>query len=397
MAAWLRLWRLLALNGDLALVQLRSDMRFVCLTAFGVVIGTAVLAAAIGIAGMAEQRLAVIKEEIGTQMLFLSISSNTPAEFLRLQGRLLDDQAVAALGVATGTFTRQATFLRGSTRIGDQGEQRDTSVLGFADGDLKQLELRLSSGSMGGADVCYLDAASVPVSQPRLLQVGDGHCALQGTFWRSGMLSALLSGESGQVMLTSFQRAYAVLGQQAQPPSLLVALRLETEAKAFAALAVLGEFMQQHYPDSIFSLEWPGARLMPLNALVDQVRLVAVLVGGLIMLISAVAMANAMLAQIGQRRREFGIRLAIGAMAQDLILQTLFEVLMIFGGGLLVGFGLAVTIMYLWGVFSGWLFLLTPSLFLISASVTLVCALCSALYPALVTSRIEPIQAMQHT
>lgn len=397
MAKWFRVWHRVLLNADLALAQLRSDLRFVCLTAFGVCIGTAVLAAAMGIATLAEQRLLAIKDEIGTRMIFLTVASHSATEFRRKHGHLLDEQGLSALGASTGTFTRQATFLRGVGPLEDLGASGSVSVLGVGKDDLAQLQMVFASGGMGMADACYLDAASVPLVHPRTLQLANVPCMLQGTFWRRGLLNALLGGESGPVVLTSFERAYALFSRQATPPSLLLALRLEADAEAFQVLAQLGEFMQREYADLPFSLEWPGARLLPLNALIDQVRLGALLVGGLIMLISAVAMANAMLAQIGQRRREFGIRLAIGAMPRDLILQTLFEVLSIFGGGLLVGYGLAVCIMYLWCLFSAWSFVLEPSLFLLSALVTLVCALGSALYPALVASRIEPVQAMQQT
>jgi putative ABC transport system permease protein len=72
----------------------------------------------------------------------------------------------------------------------------------------------------------------------------------------------------------------------------------------------------------------------------------------------------------------------------------MFEVLGIFGGGLLVGFGIAGAIMYGWCLASGWVFSLAPSLFVLNAGVALGCALCSALYPALSAARIEPIEAM---
>jgi putative ABC transport system permease protein len=386
---------MLALNLDLALAQLRADPRFVCLTAFGVVIGTAVLVAAMGVATMAQARLSVIKEEIGTQVLYVSVGSSDVVDFRRKNGRLIDERALSDLGATSARFSRQATYLRGTARLGDQGRQHDASVLGIDATDWPNLAMELASGRPAGRDDCYLDGASVPLTTPRTLRLNASRCVLGGTFRQAGFFRAMLQGESGRVVVTSFDKAYAVMNDQAALPTLMIALRLRSEADAFAALAEVGQFMQQRYPTLQFSLDWPGARLMPLNQLLDQVRLVGVLVGALIMLISAVAMVNAMLAQIGQRRREFGIRLAIGATPGDLILQTLFEVLGIFGGGMLIGFGLAISIMYVWCQFSGWAFVLSPSLFVLSAGVTLFCALCSGLYPALKAAGIEPIKAMQ--
>lgn len=386
--------RMLRLNLEMALEQLRADPRFVCLTAFGVVIGTAVLVAAMGIATMAEEQLGLIKEEIGTHALYLSIASNDADEFQRKRARLIDEQALSELGKVSGLFSHQATYLRGSVVLEDLGAQNQASVLGFDVADFPRLEMRLASGKEA-QESCYLDAASVPLISPRTVRLNATRCVLAGTFWQAGALRSMLSGEAGAVVVTSFDKAYAAMGTQPAKPTLVIALRLINEADAHTALAQVGEFMQQRYPNQQFALDWPGARLVPLNQLLDQVRLLAFVIGALIMLISAVAMVNAMLAQIGQRRREFGIRLAIGAAPRDLIVQTLFEVMGIFGSGMLIGFGIATTIMYVWCQFSGWSFFLSPSLFLLSAGVTLFCALCSGLYPALKAAAIEPIKAMQ--
>jgi putative ABC transport system permease protein len=397
MASLSELLRMLALNLGLAVGQLRADPRFVCLTAFGVIIGTAVLVAAMGVAAMAQERLSVIREEIGTQAVYLSVSTASAEQFQRRKARLIDEQALSALGNASGMFTRQATYLRGAAMLTDKGVQRNASVVGMDAGDLAQLAIVLASGRPGGPDDCYLDAFNVPLSNPRTLRLNASPCVLSGTFWQAGFLRSMLSRESGAVVLTSFDKAFAVMGYETTRPSLVVALRLRDETDAFAVLAQINAFMQERYPNLQFSVDWPGVHLLPLNQLLDQVRLVAVLVGALILLISAVAMANAMLAQIGQRRREFGIRLAIGATPRDLVLQTLFEVLGIFGGGRLVGFAAALSIMYAWCHFSGWSFTVSPWLFLLSAGVTFFCALCSGLYPALSAAGIEPIEAMQAT
>lgn len=386
---------MLSLNLRLAVAQLRADPRFVVLTAFGVIIGTAVLVAAVGIAAMAQERLSLIREQIGTQTVYLSVAARSPDDFTRKKGRLIDEQELSRLGEASGLFTRETTLLRGVARMTDLGVQTDVNLVGVDVADFSRLGLKLASGRFGSDDACYLDAASVPVSDSRVLQLGGSSCVLAGTFWEAAFLRALLNGETGVVALTSFDKALAAMAQQPARPSFVIALRLHNETDAFAVLALVTTFMQTRYSGTQFVVDWPGSQMLPLNELLDQIRLVAVLVGALIMLISAVAMANAMLAQIGQRRREFGIRLAIGATPGDLILQTLFEVLGIFGGGMLAGFAIALAMMFAWCELSGWSFVLSPWLFVLSASVTFVCALCSGVYPALKAASIQPIEAMQ--
>lgn len=303
MATLPRALQMVVLSIELAWDQLRADPRFVCLTAFGVVVGTAVLVAAMGIATMAQERLSIIQEEIGTQVIFLSVGTTDGAAFRRKRARLIDEQALMDLGTSSGRFARQAVYLRGTAVLVDQGARSEASVLGVDMKDFPGLAMVLASGHLSGLEGCYLDAASVPLTTPRTLRLNQSRCVLKGTFRQAGVLRSMLNGESGGAVVTSFDTAYAMMAGQATLPTLTIALRVVDEADAIAALGDVGQFMQQRYPHVHYSVEWPGSRLMPLNQLLDQVRLVAVLVGALIMVISAVAMVNAMLAQIGQRRR----------------------------------------------------------------------------------------------
>ena len=104
---------------------------------------------------------------------------------------------------------------------------------------------------------------------------------------------------------------------------------------------------------------------------------------------------NVMLVSVTERRREIGIRKAIGAKRSDI--QTLFLiesiVLALFGGVLGVLTGLVVS--YIIAYFSHWnfhLYLLPP---LIGFGVSVATGVFFGFYPAYRASRLDPIETLR--
>jgi putative ABC transport system permease protein len=118
--------------------------------------------------------------------------------------------------------------------------------------------------------------------------------------------------------------------------------------------------------------------------------LISLVVGG-------IGIMNIMLVSVTERTREIGVRRAVGAVPEDVVLQFLLEamVLSLTGGALGVGAGLVM-------VHLAPLFLKTPAVFTPSAVVlafvfsTLV-GLVFGLYPAVKASHLHPIDALRHS
>lgn len=119
------------------------------------------------------------------------------------------------------------------------------------------------------------------------------------------------------------------------------------------------------------------------------------LIGAIGLFVGGIGIMNIMLVSVTERRKEIGIRMAIGARRTDIQLLFLTEsiILSLIGGiiGVFVGFLTA----YLIASFSHWefVFLLTPALvgFLISVMV----GVFFGFYPAYKASRLDPIQTLR--
>lgn len=117
-------------------------------------------------------------------------------------------------------------------------------------------------------------------------------------------------------------------------------------------------------------------------------------IGGISLLVGGIGVMNIMLVSVIERRREIGIRLAIGAHQSNILLMFLIESIMltVFGGILGIIIGLSVS--YVISEVSGWtyyFYALPPLLgFVVSVFVGIV----SGFYPALRASKLDPIQSL---
>ena len=126
-----------------------------------------------------------------------------------------------------------------------------------------------------------------------------------------------------------------------------------------------------------------------MTALLGAVAAVSLLVGG-------IGIMNIMLVSVTERTREIGIRLAVGAMEREVLLQFLVEAvtLSLLGGvvGVLLGLGTAAAGAALLGVpfvFDAWIVMVA---FLFSGAVGVI----FGYFPARKAARLNPIDALHH-
>mgnify|MGYP001809943467 FL=1 len=125
-----------------------------------------------------------------------------------------------------------------------------------------------------------------------------------------------------------------------------------------------------------------------LTGLLGAVAAVSLLVGG-------IGIMNIMLVSVTERTREIGIRLAIGALQRQVLLQFLVEavVLSLFGGMLGIGFGLGLASLatHLLGA----PFLLDSWLILVAFSFSALVGIAFGYFPARRAARLDPIEALR--
>lgn len=119
-------------------------------------------------------------------------------------------------------------------------------------------------------------------------------------------------------------------------------------------------------------------------------------IAGISLFVGGIGIMNVMLVSVGERTREVGLRLSIGARARDVLSQFLVEaVLLCLAGGLggiLVGYLATRAI----ATYADWPALFSTQAMIVAVAVSAAVGLFFGFYPAWKASRLDPIVALRH-
>jgi len=99
---------------------------------------------------------------------------------------------------------------------------------------------------------------------------------------------------------------------------------------------------------------------------------------------------------VTERTREIGIRLAIGALEGEVLLQFLIEAVVLSSLGGIIGILLATTASYLLAGLMQVPFIFDPSINLLSFAFSAAIGVIFGYFPARRAARLDPIEALRH-
>ena len=141
----------------------------------------------------------------------------------------------------------------------------------------------------------------------------------------------------------------------------------------------------------------PVSQIIGLSLLPSRVAaIMAAAFGGIGLLLTGVGLYGILAYAVARRRREIGVRMALGASSRDVIRLVLRDGLRLTGIGLLIGFGLALgATRLLRGLLFG-LSPLDPLTFSVIAVLVILVALLASGGPARRATRTDPMEAIRH-
>ncbi len=134
------------------------------------------------------------------------------------------------------------------------------------------------------------------------------------------------------------------------------------------------------------------------NSAAETTRIMSLLLGAIAsvsLIVGGIGIMNIMLVSVTERTREIGIRMAIGARSQDVLLQFLLEAIMISIIGCLIGVLLGVGGALLAGKLTGVGAIVTPTSIIMAFGVAAAIGIFFGWYPARKASLLKPIDALR--
>lgn len=147
---------------------------------------------------------------------------------------------------------------------------------------------------------------------------------------------------------------------------------------------IAGEYMTSSNQEMIESV----------RSVFGQITNFVALVTGISLLVGGIGVMNIMYVSITERKREIGIRRAIGARPKNILMQFLVEAIFITGAGGIIGIIIGYLISKIAGQIMPFQPVMTASNFILAASISVLTGIIFGVIPAYKAAKLDPIKAI---
>jgi putative ABC transport system permease protein len=381
----------------LASVGLRTRKLRAALSALGIAIGVAAIVAVLGLASSSQAGLLAEIRQLGTNLLTV-----TNGETLTGQPAELPDAAPGMVGQLPGVTGVQYT----ATVSADA--YRSPLVPPIETDGLSVQAASLGLPAVAGTSVAqgsYLNAAT---AREPVAVLGAEAAQLMGIdriwpgmriwvggqwFYVVGILNpAALAPQIDISILVGFPAAQTYLGFDGHPSELYVRT-VNTPAATTGVDNLLAAQANPEYPNEV-NVSQPSQALTAQADAAGAFDTLFLGLGAVALLVGAVGVANIMIISVLERRREIGLRRALGATKGQIRIQFLAEAILLTLAGGVTGdiAGAAATAVYAHA--KGWAVVIPPDAWAGGLGAAVLIGALAGLLPAIRAARMSPTQAL---
>lgn len=372
-----------------ALGSVRQSGARAVLALLGIAVGCAALVALMNIGHSAAQHTRQLFQGLGSELLIANLEATVErGEPMALEPVDLPPGIRAAAPLAVSVAT-----------VRFNGESIETMVVGSTTYLNEVLRLQVDQGRLLSGYDELATHVLLGASLARQLRVSSGD-RLQLGAYGFDVVGVLAPQGYNPMLPVNFDDAVLMplsgVRRLNPPPDVgtLVALGVDAMSLPQAARS-LYQYLQSRLPRHEVNVQLPRQMLESMAGQSRMMTWMLASTAAIALLLGGVGVMNVMVMNVVQRRREIGVRMALGARGCDIAWLFVLEALLLSVAGALLGVLLGLAGAWLFTLASGWSFALDAGSLPVSMGISLVLGLFFGLQPALAAARLQPVVALR--
>jgi putative ABC transport system permease protein len=378
----------------LGLLGIRTRPLRAALSALGIALGIATMIVVTGIPASSQAALLDKLTALGTNMLRAEPQPNQTPPVVLPESALGSVRRIGPVTTAAAVANTHAVVRR-SDRT-DPQDGSGLSVLASSPDLLSALNGSVQSGRFDTSELPVVTLGYVAASRlgiPYLVPGQPPPVVMIGTTWYTvtGVLAPMpLAPDVERAVVVGWGSAKRFLGFDGHPTVIYVKSR---EDAINDVRAVLPATLNPELP-GLVQVSRPSDALAAKQ--VTQTAFSALFLGlaGVALLVGGVGVANTMFISVLERRREIGLRRALGATRGQIRDQFLTEAMALSGLGGIAGTSVGVLVTLGYATYQGWPPVIPPLSVVGGVLGALVVGVLAGLHPSLRAARMPPTQAL---
>ncbi|WP_248795896.1 ABC transporter permease [Pseudomonas sp. MWU13-2105] len=382
-----------------AFVSLRTLGKRSLLALLGIVIGSSSVIALINIGHNAAQEASAIFKDMGTDTLSVQFPGNGDAR--RPMPATLD---VPSLSKAIPSLLYIAPITLSSGAVVFHGQSTNATLVGSTAQLMGATRLQLREGRfisdfdhsetyvvVGHKIAQALSRPGDPLRLGERIRINDYLFQVIGIA-RSQPPAILIPIQADDSLFLPLEGLRRIISAP-QISNLIVRVAAGQDTNAVAG--TLTEVLKQSLRGREVEVQVPQQMIDGMTRQSRTFGYLLMALGGISLVGGGVGVMNVMLMNVSERRREIGVRMALGARRKDIRNLFLLEAVTLTALGALSGALVGMAAAYLYARMSGWQFSLALLSLPLGVGSTLLVGLFFGLYPAISASRLQPVEALR--